>query len=52
MVELSANSNEHEEWRRPIRTYFQLNGGAWKWVGLERMPDQPTDASVKQVQGR
>jgi len=38
MVEISADSAEHEAWRRPIRTYFRLGAGGWTVVGLERMP--------------
>ena len=38
MVEISADSAEHEAWRRPVRTYFRLAGDGWKLVGLERMP--------------
>jgi hypothetical protein len=38
MVEISADSAEHEVWRRPIRTYFRLGADGWKLVGLERMP--------------
>ena len=39
LVEISADSKEHEAWRRPVRTYFRLDGDGWKLVGLERMPD-------------
>lgn len=41
MVELSAMSTAHEAWRQPIRTYFHRDGGAWRLVGLERMPGLP-----------
>jgi hypothetical protein len=41
MVEISADSAEHEAWRRPIRTYFRLDANGWKLVGLERLPDAP-----------
>ena len=41
LIELSADSKEHEAWRRPIRTYFRLDADGWKLVGLERMPDGP-----------
>ena len=40
LIELSADSREHEAWRRPIRTYFRLDADGWKLVGLDRMPDQ------------
>jgi hypothetical protein len=47
LVEISANSQEHEAWRRPVRTYFRLDADGWKLVGLERMPDRPADAAVQ-----
>jgi hypothetical protein len=43
LVEMSADSKEHEAWRRPIRTYFRLEADGWKLVGLERMTDGPVD---------
>ncbi len=52
MVELSADSKEHESWRRPIRTYFRLDGGPWKLVGLERMPDRPSDGRAQRATSR
>ncbi len=38
LVELSADSKEHQAWRRPIRTYFRLGSDGWTLVGLERTP--------------
>ena len=38
-VDLSADSAEHESWKRPIRTYFRRTGSGWKLIGLERMPE-------------
>lgn len=45
-VDLSADSAEHQAWRKPIRTYFRWESGGWRLVGLERMPDAPA-APVK-----
>jgi hypothetical protein len=45
-VDLSADSTEHQAWRKPIRTYFRRESGGWRLVGLERMPDAPA-APVK-----
>jgi hypothetical protein len=39
MVEISADSKEHQAWRRPIHTYFRLDTDGWALVGLERMPE-------------
>jgi hypothetical protein len=52
LVELSADSKEHESWRRPIRTYFRLDADGWKLVGLERMPDRPADAAANRRAAR
>jgi hypothetical protein len=52
LIELSANSREHEAWRRPIRTYFRLDADGWKLVGLERMPDRPADVAAQQRAAR
>jgi hypothetical protein len=37
-VDISADSDAHPTWRRPIRTYFRRVGDGWKLVGLERLP--------------
>ena len=42
-VDVSADSKEHEAWRKPIRVYFRRSGSAWQLVGLERMPDASND---------
>jgi hypothetical protein len=41
MVDISADSKEHQAWRRPIKAYFRLDTKGWTLVGLERMPDEP-----------
>jgi hypothetical protein len=41
LVEISADSKEHQAWRRPIRAYFRAETDGWTLVGLERMPDGP-----------
>ena len=52
LVELSADSKEHEAWRRPIRTYFRLDADGWKLVGLERMPDRPANVAAQRRAAR
>jgi hypothetical protein len=42
LVEISADSKEHQAWQRPIRTYFRRDADGWTLVGLERMPDGPS----------
>jgi hypothetical protein len=48
LVQLSADSNEHQAWQRPIHAYFRLDADGWKLVGFERMPDRPADVRVQQ----
>ena len=44
-VDISAESDAHPAWKRPIRAYFRRGGDGWTLVGLERMPeDQPGPA--------
>ena len=38
-VDLSAESDAHPAWKRPIRTFFRRAGDGWTLVGLERMPE-------------
>ncbi len=38
-VDVSAESEAHPAWRRPIRTYFRREGQGWTLVGLERLPE-------------
>jgi hypothetical protein len=46
-IELSADSKEHDAWRRPIRTCFRRETDGWKLVGLERMPDGADDIAAE-----
>jgi hypothetical protein len=39
MVDISADSQPHPEWRRPIRTHFRRGAAGWTLVGLERLPE-------------
>jgi len=38
-VDISAESEAHPTWRRPVRTYFRRGGDGWTLVGLERLPE-------------
>ena len=44
-VDIAADSDTYPTWKQPVRAYFSRDGGSWKLVGLERMPDSPTTAS-------
>lgn len=52
LVEVSADSKEHQAWQRPIRTYFRLDADGWKLVGLERLPDGPAHVAVERRAAR
>jgi len=38
-ADISVESEGHQSWRKPVRVYFRRDGGGWKLVGLERMPE-------------
>ena len=39
-VDIAADSAAHPAWKRPVRAVFRRDGGSWKLVGLERLPEQ------------
>ena len=41
-VDIAADSSAHPAWKQPVRAVFRQDGGSWKLVGLERMPDKPS----------
>ena len=43
-VDIAADSAGYPSWKQPVRAYFRQDGGSWKLVGLERMPDKPQPA--------
>jgi hypothetical protein len=45
-VDIFADSDTYPTWKRPIRTYFRRDGGGWKLVGLERIPESPASAGA------
>lgn len=36
-VDISADSKDHESWRRPVRTHFRREANGWKLVGMQRI---------------
>jgi hypothetical protein len=48
-VDISADSEGHPTWRRPIRTYFHRVGEGWKLVGLERLPENLSKGRAQMV---
>ena len=48
-VDIAADSAAHPAWKQPVRAYFRRDGGSWKLVGLERLPEQlPTEKTASQ----
>jgi hypothetical protein len=42
-VDLTADAAAHPVWKQPVRAFFRRDGGTWKLVGFERMPEaRPT----------
>jgi hypothetical protein len=39
-VDIAADSAAYPVWKQPVRAYFRQDGGSWKLVGLDRLPDQ------------
>jgi hypothetical protein len=46
-VDIAADSDAFPAWKQPVRAFFRRDGGSWKLVGLERLPDQKTDATIE-----
>jgi hypothetical protein len=38
-VDIAADSEAFPAWKQPVRAYFRDDGGSWKLVGLERLPE-------------
>jgi hypothetical protein len=39
-VDIAAESEGHPTWKRPVRAFFRQDGGNWKLVGFERLPQK------------
>ena len=39
-VDIAADNDAYPTWKQPVRAFFRRDGGSWKLVGLERMPDK------------
>ena len=48
-VDIAADSADHPAWKQPVRAFFRQDGGSWKLVGLERMPDKPNPRATQKV---
>jgi hypothetical protein len=47
-VNISADNPAYPTWKQPIRTHFRRQGGGWKLVGLERLPETLPDGRAAQ----
>ena len=47
-VDIAVDSEGYPTWRQPVRTYFRRDGGGWKLVGLERLPEGPSTGAAAQ----
>jgi hypothetical protein len=45
-VDIAADADAHPTWKQPVRAYFRNDGGSWKLVGLDRVPDKPVTGAA------
>jgi hypothetical protein len=38
-VDIAADAEGYPTWKQPVRAYFRRDGGGWKLVGLDRLPE-------------
>ena len=51
-VDIAADSAAHPQWKQPVRAYFRRDGGSWKLVGLDRLPDPAAGGGRRQERER
>jgi hypothetical protein len=39
-VDIAADIEAYPTWKQPVRAYFRRDGGSWKLVGFERLPEK------------
>jgi hypothetical protein len=47
-VDIAADSAAHPAWKQPVRAFFRRDGGSWKLVGFERLPNAGPEATVEE----
>jgi hypothetical protein len=47
-VDIAAASDDYPTWKQPVRAYFRRDGGSWKLVGFERLPEKMTAARISE----
>ena len=50
-VDVAADSDTYPAWKQPVRAYFRQDGGSWKLVGLDRLPNQQPAAKAPPQKG-
>ena len=45
---ISAVDGPHRSWATPVDAYFRRAGSAWQLVGVERLPNTPAAAPLKE----
>jgi hypothetical protein len=45
-VDIAADSAGYPTWKQPARAYFRQDGGSWKLVGFERLPEKLPSAAT------
>ena len=49
-VDIAADADGYPTWKQPVRAYFRNDGGSWKLVGLDRLPEQlPAGAKAQKA---
>jgi hypothetical protein len=46
-VDIAADADAYPTWKQPVRAYFRQDGGNWKLVGLDRLPEKLPVAAQK-----
>ena len=49
-VDIAADSAMYPTWKVPVRAYFRQEGGGWKLVGFDRLPEKVPSATVVATQ--
>ena len=50
-VDIASESAEHPTWKVPVRVYFRQDGGGWKLVGLDRLPEKAPGTNIEARKG-
>jgi hypothetical protein len=46
-VDIAADNQAYPTWKQPLRAFFRRDGGNWKLVGLERLPQKLPAAAAQ-----